>query len=327
MRSAYIKIFLFLLCTIAFVSGLIAYSDSRGNDLHSSANNGEEYSGYADNARRFEKQFSVSNGGKLVVEADAGTVSITSWDKKEVSVIVEIEGSDSRADKYTVDFQQDGNTVKVTGKVRDKSIFKWHIGNLEARYTIVVPQEFNTSVNTSGGDIDAKDLIGKMNYETSGGDVTVEKIKGETYLSTSGGNIDARNITGNLDAETSGGDVRCENVIGDVNGNTSGGNVEFRSVDGRVKSETSGGDITIKLKGENKGIEASTSGGSIYIYLSDKVKATIDAETTGGSVDCDFPVTVKGKVRDSELHGTINGGGNVIRASTSGGSIKISQIK
>lgn len=323
MKPSFVRLTLFALLTVVFVSGLIAYSNSRGSTLPTSDD--EEY--FNSDSRKFEKQFSVSEGGQLIVEADAGTINIDSWEKNEVSVVVEIEGSDSRVEKYNVEFKQEGNTVSVIGKVRDRSFFKWHVGNLEAYYTIKVPKKFHTKVNTSGGNIDASDLIGKVEYSTSGGNIVVEKIEGETIVSTSGGNIDVRRVIGNVDAETSGGSVMCENIIGNVYGHTSGGNVEVRAVDGRVKVGTSGGSIVIRVSGENKGIEAETSGGDIDLFVKEDIKADIDAETSGGSVDCDLPVTVRGKVRDSELHGKINGGGNVIQLETSGGSIHIAKLE
>lgn len=327
MKSSSVKLALFLLCTVLFVSGLIAYSNSRGSQIEPATTDESTNNGSDQTLRKYEKQFQVSKGGKIDVEAEAGTISIASWDKDEVSVVVEIDGSDSRADKYTVEFSQNGNTVKVTGRTKDRSFFKWHIGSLSAHYTVNVPKEFNAFVRTSGGDVTVKDVAGKMDIETSGGDMFVEKINGETILSTSGGDVDARDVIGTVNAETSGGDVVCENIVGNVTGLTSGGDVEIRSVDGQVRAETSGGSISIKVTGENKGIEAHTSGGNINISLPEYIKATIEAETTGGTVECDFPVTVRGKVRENELHGSINGGGNVIRAETSGGSIFISSIK
>jgi hypothetical protein len=326
--STLLRLTLFAILTAVFVTGLIAYSHSRGYTKNETGISDAEASSSGDDRnRKYDKQFAVQEGGEIIVDADAGTVKIDSWEKNEVSVFVEIEGSDSRADKYVVEFKQDGNTITVTGKVRDKSFFKWHVGNLEAHYTIYTPKKFNTTVKTSGGDVISRNLTGKADYTTSGGNITVQKIEGQTIVSTSGGNIEVRDIKGDVDAETSGGNVLCENISGNVKGNTSGGDVEFIGVDGRVKGGTSGGSVTVKVTGDNKGIDVETSGGDIEIFVKDGIGADVDAETSGGSVDCDLPVTVRGKVRDSELHGKINGGGNPIRASTSGGSIRIAVLK
>lgn len=325
MKSSLIKLTLFVLFTAAFVSGLVAFSKSRG--FEKQADKEENYSLNDDKNKRYEKQFTVAEGGNLIVESDEGTIKIESWDKNELNVVVEVDGSDSRAEKYRVEFKQEGNTISVFGKLRDRSFFKWNIGDLDVYYTIYVPKKFNTTVNTSGGNIDASQLTGKADYTTSGGSIRAENIEGQVVISTSGGDIDLREIKGNVDAETSGGNVMCENVVGNVKGHTSGGNVEIRSVDGRVNAGTSGGSVVIKVTGENKGIDAETSGGDIDVYVKDGTSADIDAETSGGSVDCDLPVTVRGKVRDSELHGKINGGGNPIRLETSGGSIHIMILK
>lgn len=326
--SSILRLTLFVLLTAVFVTGLIAYSHSRG---YTGSNAESDEAGVTvstgERTRKYERQFTVKEGGEIIVEADAGTVKIDSWEKNEVSVVVEIEGSDSRAEKYKVEFTQEGNTITVTGKVRDKSFFKWHVGDLEAYYTIYTPKKFNTAVKTSGGNIESKNLAGKADYFTSGGNIRTQKLEGGVILSTSGGNIDAAEINGDVDAETSGGNVILDHIVGNVKGYTSGGDVDFIDVDGRVKGGTSGGNVSVKVIGENKGIDVETSGGDIEIFVKEGIGAEVEAETSGGSVDCDLPVTVRGKVRESELFGKINGGGNLIRANTSGGSIRISTLK
>ncbi len=326
--SALLRLTIFILLTAVFVTGLIAYSNSRGySKQNNQSSEPESAVSMDDRNRRYEKVFTVQENGEVNVDADAGSVKIESWDKNEVSIVVEVEGSDSRAEKYKVEFRQEGNTVYVTGKVRDKSFFKWHVGNLEALYTIYTPKRFNSKVNTSGGNVESKNLVGRSELTTSGGNVRVEKLEGETILSTSGGNVEAMSVNGNIEAETSGGNVFLESIVGNVKGYTSGGDVEFIGIDGRVQGGTSGGNVTVKVSGENKGIDVETSGGDIDIFIKEGIGADIDAETSGGSVDCDLPVTVRGKVRESELHGKINGGGNPLRASTSGGSIHIATLK
>jgi hypothetical protein len=326
--SALLRLTLVGIITALFVTGLIAYSKSRGySKMEEPASDSEAAASVDGTSRRYEKTFTVKEEGEVNVEADAGTVKIDSWDKNEVSVVIEVEGSDSRAEKYQVEFRQEGNTVYITGKVKDKSFFKWNVGNLAAYYTIYTPKKFNAKVNTSGGNVESKNRVGRSDLTTSGGNVRVEKLDGETLLSTSGGNVDALEVKGNVEAETSGGNVFLENIVGNVKGHTSGGDVEFNGVDGRVQGGTSGGNVTVNVTGENKGIDVETSGGDIEIFIKEGIGADVEAETSGGSVDCDLPVTVRGKVRDSELHGKINGGGNVLRASTSGGSIRIAALK
>jgi hypothetical protein len=51
----------------------------------------------------------------------------------------------------------------------------------------------------------------------------------------------------------------------------------------------------------------------------------IDARTSGGRVSSDLPVVtvVQGQQKNTELRGKINGGGPLITAQTSGGSVRV----
>ena len=101
----------------------------------------------------------------------------------------------------------------------------------------------------------------------------------------------------------------------------------FTSIQGSVHAETSGGGITLKLTGENKGIDVHSSGGDINIFVNDSIAANLEASTSGGKVRCELPITVKGDMSDEELRGKINGGGNIIRAETSGGDVRVRTLK
>lgn len=51
----------------------------------------------------------------------------------------------------------------------------------------------------------------------------------------------------------------------------------------------------------------------------------IDARNSGGRVSSDLPVVtvVQGQQKNNELRGKINGGGPLITAQTSGGSVRV----
>jgi len=71
----------------------------------------------------------VKSGGNLLLETDAGDVDVQTWDKEEVLVKVDIEGSDRRSERFDVKFSQDGDRVnRVVGKVNDNNFFKVECG-------------------------------------------------------------------------------------------------------------------------------------------------------------------------------------------------------
>ena len=97
-------------------------------------------------------------------------------------------------------------------------------------------------------------------------------------------------------------------------------------IKGQTEAATSGGSITARLLEQPPGdCSFKTSGGSITIALDEKVAVDVDAHTSAGKVSCDFPVvtTVQGEQKKNELRGKINGGGPLLTAHTSAGSVHL----
>jgi len=76
--------------------------------------------------------------------------------------------------------------------------------------------------------------------------------------------------------------------------------------------------------GNAAGGTLSSSGGGVRVDLARSSHFTIDAHSSGGSVTCDLPVTVQGKISSSTLRGNLNGGGAPLKVRSSGGGIRIS---
>jgi|WetSurMetagenome_2_1015567.scaffolds.fasta_scaffold38876_2 DUF4097 and DUF4098 domain-containing protein YvlB len=277
--------------------------------------------------RKFEKKFQVSPGGTLTVSTDIGSVKVTGTNSNEVSILVQMEGRQKDLDDFDVKAEQTSGGVDVTGKTHTSgwNFFRFH--DFDATYTISVPRNYNLRLSTSGGDVEAREILGTVKGHTSGGDVSVFKAEGNVELGTSGGDVHVESVKGNVNAETSGGDIRVKSVTGDVEAGTSGGNVAVGDVEGKVRAETSGGNVAVKVRGGNKGVHAETSGGNVEVYVAKNCAANLDASTSGGDVECDLPVSVVGKIKESSIKGTINGGGPLIYAHTSGGNIRVRPLE
>ena len=272
--------------------------------------------------RKFEKKFTVTSGGTFTISTDAGSVSVEGTGGSEVSILAEMQGRERDVNDFEITATQTGSGVEVTGRARRGGWFGGSM-NLDIRFTVKVPHDYNLHLNTSGGDINAATLKGDVKGETSGGNIDVKDVQGAIGLNTSGGSIHVEKVNGSINMETSGGDITIATVTGNIDVSTSGGNIRINDVDGKVRAETSGGDVQVKVRSSNKGVFAETSGGNIDIVVAKDVAATIDASTSGGAVVCDLPVTVSGRIEESRVHGTINGGGNTIHAHTSGGDVRI----
>jgi DUF4097 and DUF4098 domain-containing protein YvlB len=311
-----VKIVLLVLIAIVFATTLIALSVQT-----------PFYEGYGGARRHFDKQtqkysesFNVQKGGILRLDTDVGGVTVTGGDVSTVQVTVNVKGAESDVKEFTVKFNQTDQGVEIVGRYRDHNGWHFNWRDFDAHYEVVVPADFNLNLETSGGDIVVSDIRGTVRGQTSGGDVEITGITGDINLETSGGDIRLRQITGTVVSETSGGDIDGTSLTGDVRVETSGGNIDLREVNGKTVASTSGGNVRMELV-EYKGVDASTSGGNITIRLPGSAGADIHAETVAGSVHCDFPF--QGSLDDGTLDGTINGGGQRLRAETSGGDISI----
>jgi DUF4097 and DUF4098 domain-containing protein YvlB len=317
--SPAVKIAILVLFAAIFASTLVALS------VREPAESGawEGRARYDEQTKKYAESFDVSKGGTLRLDTDIGDVTITGADVSTVQVTVSVKGEEKDVKDFAVKFNQNDQGVEIRGRYREEN--GWHFGwsDFDVHYDIVVPNEYNVRVETSGGDIIVTSLTGAVKGTTSGGDLEISTVTGDVNVETSGGNIRLKGVTGTVVTQTSGGDIEGSALSGDVNVETSGGNIDLRDVNGKTVASTSGGNVRLELT-ENKGVEASSSGGDIVIRLPGSAGASVHAESNAGSVHCDFPFV--GTLDDGLLDGTINGGGGRVRAETSGGDISIRKM-
>jgi DUF4097 and DUF4098 domain-containing protein YvlB len=302
-----------------------------------------------------EKSFDVKSGEKLHMKVDRGNIEVAAHDKNTVMLKITKtvkKASEERAEKlladHKIEFAQESGVVKITAESPQKKTSFFGLlggkkGNLSVHYKILVPENFNLTLDTSGGNVSIGDLEGVVQLRTSGGNIAVAAIDGPVNAHTSGGNMSVKSASGDIDLHTSGGNIKVDSGDGKIDARTSGGNIAIGSArgavavrtsrgnihlgnlhNGNVKAKTSGGNVTAKLHTTPASdIELRTSGGTVTLYLPSDAKATFDAHASGGSVRCDLPVEREGKKSKRSLRGTLNGGGPTVTLKTSGGSVNI----
>lgn len=252
--------------------------------------------------RTYDKQLNAPPGGQLTFRADVGSVTVVGSDAPAVVVHADLEGSDSFLSDFNISAEQTPSGVTILAR---KSHDGWSdTGPTRVRFTIEVPRNYPVALNTAGGSLDVRNLNAPVHAGTSGGSARVQSVAGTINVHTSGGSIDVADSTGDLDL------------------NTSGGGIDIRNDDGKVQGHTSGGGIRAQLR-TNRGISLSTSGGSITVLLPQDTHASVDAETSGGRVSSDFPLSTTDTDKRNHVQGAIGGGGAPISLHTSGGSIRL----
>lgn len=307
-------------------------------------------SAFALSEENINQQLDATPGGRIIVDVDFGTIDVSagSDDKVVVKAYRKIDSSDEAREKEylaaaPVTVSKDGNTVTIRARRQQKDR-NWNWSghcNMDGRYTVQVPRNFNSELRTGGGTIIGSELTGTMSADTSGGKLKFTHLRGPTGATTSGGSIELNGCegvvkvdtsggriesidgSGTLEARTSGGAIVVRNFGGDTKVETSGGRLAFDNVNGKITGRTSGGSITARLRSPVPGdVDLETSAGSIEVTVPPDAGLNIEAETSSGRVTSDLPFVGTRTDRDS-MKGQINGGGKSLLLRSGAGSISI----
>jgi hypothetical protein len=202
-----------------------------------------------------------------------------------------------------------------------------HVGNVQG----------DARIETSGGEIQVGQVDGTLRAETAGGDVVIAGAAGQVMAQTAGGQIQVGPTGGDVRAQTAGGSIHLRGARGRVVAETAGGSIDLLQLGGGVRANTSAGRILAEFDATAKTFAASqleTSMGDVYVYLPAGLPLTIDAAieaAAGHHIVADFPLNILGDKEDfSERtirgHGTLNGGGEVLRIRTVAGNIEIRKL-
>jgi DUF4097 and DUF4098 domain-containing protein YvlB len=259
-------------------------------------------------------------------------VTITGWDRPEVSVEARLKGRDWKETEVHLRGSNDGATLEsdFTRSARSRSS--------SHAFVISVPRKFNVRVKSSGGSVSISNVEGQFSGGTGGGEINIRNASGRADLETGGGNIEVSDSHLDGAVSTGGGMVKIEGVTGNLSGTSGSGPTTYiRSgsatsvgMDGgadaisivtgssrrtvsasAIRMTSAGGDI--RLPEAPDGAYVSTGGGHIRIGPS---SGKVFAETGGGPIDIGpvsgsvEAVTGAGDVR-IELKGSDNHSVNV----------------
>ena len=274
---------------------------------------------------RIERSFELASGASLVVKSEAGDVIVRGVDGDRATVVITPRQSDFEA-KYDVVFEHPGpdrldgddraegpravqlehQLVRRAPRDRPAALGRGRPAELGRRRRSLGVERQGAGQQLGRRRARFGDRRGRRRVEQRRRRRGRTTSRARSRLESSGGGVKARNVGGDIDASSSGGGVRIEEARGAVIADSSGGPVRVGFAAGNAK----GGDL-------------SSSGGGVEARVDPAVGLEIDAHSSGGGLDCDLPVTVRGKISKSTLRGQLNGGGALLKIRSSGGGIDI----
>jgi hypothetical protein len=205
----------------------------------------------------------------------------------------------------------DNGTTSVT------AVKQWRRGDPALVRIVVEPSSNGVTVCALWSDEKDCSDHGSRNYRGNRhNDVsvrfTVHVAKGvKVDLNTVNGSVDVRGATAQVNAET---------VNGRVEVATLGGPVTVRTVNGSVHATIA------HLINSAEPLELSTVNGSVQLEAPADLSAVVDAETTNGGIESDFPVTINKGLIGKHVHGTIGQGGRQVTLHTTNGSVRLKKL-
>jgi DUF4097 and DUF4098 domain-containing protein YvlB len=132
--------------------------------------------------------------------------------------------------------------------------------------------------------------------------------------------------TSDMTVTTHNGGITITDVRGQIRFEGHNGGVNLKRVAGEVGGETHNGGIEVELVGPNfegRQMEISTYNGGITMTMPANYSAHVQAETSSGRIQSEFPVTVTGEVRPQKLDTNIGAGGPLIHLTTHNGMVSL----
>jgi DUF4097 and DUF4098 domain-containing protein YvlB len=270
----------------------------------------------SDAERTIEKQFNVKAGGKLNLDlTTGGSVEIRGWNKDQVVVKAFLAGDDW--EDCRVDIAQSGGDVNVESHYAGRR----QSYSTSMSFNVMVPEKFDIELDSSGGELSVKNLMGSIEGATGGGEIQISGARGSIHLATGGGEINIAHSQLDGEVSTGGGDILFDEVEGNLVGTSgsgqvirtgksshhgrtigkkidtdlevtkAGGEVEIDDAPNGARISTGGGDI--RIRSAQRFVEAQTGGGDIQM---DDVKGAVEATTGAGNIH----VRITGSAKNGE---------------------------
>jgi DUF4097 and DUF4098 domain-containing protein YvlB len=297
----------------------------------------------------FDRTLKTSGAVDLTVETGSGSISVRAGDGSSVHVTAKIRANEdwhvstgeaqAKVKKLEANppIEQNGNTIRI-GEIRDEDLKR----NVSISYEISAPADTKLHSSTGSGNETLEGLKGPVDTSTGSGGIHLTKIGSEVHATTGSGNITADDVNGSVRASTGSGGIHASGIAGgvtantgsgtveisqtapgDVNVETGSGNIELHGVQGKVRAHSGSG--SLHAEGKPTGDwDFRTASGSVTLRLPADAAFNLEASAGSGNISTTHELTVSGVIGGRhELHGKAHGGGPVISAHTSSGSIRV----
>jgi DUF4097 and DUF4098 domain-containing protein YvlB len=243
-------------------------------------------------ADEWSKVYPLTGKPDLRVETSDANIHVSTWDQNTIAAKVTTDRYKIGEGGIRIEEHQTGDQVEIDVRFPQHGVI------------------INFGSNWHRVDIDIQmPRAGKVDLHTGDGRINVAQFKGEMVLRSGDGSQELDQVDGTLRATAGDGHIRANGRFDELDLKTGDGRVEATAIPGSMVAT---------------GWRLETGDGSVTLDLPENLAADVDLHTGDGNIDLDLPVVVStGRIRPHDVHGKINGGGNLLTIHTGDGSIHL----
>ncbi|MGA8762568.1 MAG: DUF4097 family beta strand repeat-containing protein [Candidatus Sulfotelmatobacter sp.] len=240
-------------------------------------------------ADEWSKTFNLTGKPDLRVDTSDANIHVYTWDQNTITAKVTTTRYKIGEGGIRVEDHQNGDSVELYVRFPHVN-FVFGYSQHRVDIEIHMPREGRVNLHTGDGKIELGGFRGEMDLRSGDGSQEIDGVDGKLHATTGDGHIRAN---GRFDE------------------------LELKTGDGRVEARAAAGSsMTSSWRLE-------TGDGSVTLEIPETLAADVDLHTGDGHIDLQMPITTEGKIRENEVRGKLNGGGNLLMIHTGDGSIRL----
>jgi len=243
-------------------------------------------------ADEWSKSYKVTGRPDLRVDTSDANIRVSTWDQNTIEAKVTTTHYKIGEDGIRIEEHQVGDVVEINVRFPHHGVtINWgNSAGHRVEINIQMPRE------------------GRVDLRTGDGKIELGNFKGEMQLRSGDGSEEIEGVDGRLRAQTGDGHIRANGRFDAL---------DLKTGDGRVEARAAAGSALAT------GWRLESGDGTVTLEVPANLAADVDLHTGDGHIDLDMPVTTEGKVREGEVRGKLNGGGNLLMIHTGDGSIRL----
>lgn len=230
-------------------------------------------------AREINETAAASVDGQVQISNISGDISVTGWDKAEVTIQGEL-GANAK-----LKFEHGRRHVSISVEKEDED--KKNMGSSDL--IVKIPQGSELTVNGISSDIEVRNVHGVQRLQAVSGEIEADVFEGDIEAKTMSGDvvIAGHGSSSLVTVTTMSGDSEMMDIAGELETNTLSGGITVRAGElTRVRIKTTNGDIEITANLATDGrFESETINGDIDMDLTQGNDLNVDIETFNGDIE------------------------------------------